>query len=206
MKTRVLILAVLTGLLPAVVGWSQDEKDLPSQKTKEAIDKFKKAPSAVGKALESLKEAGKAKLEGLLPTKDAKAPTKAGDVAMPEKKPGEPQTPRYSAAGRRDPFEPMRLRTTKAAAGPRREPRSPLERYDLGQLKLVAILWGTKEARAMVEDSGGLGYIIKVGTPIGSNDGKVKEIKPTEVVIEETVTDFYGARKNRDVSLKLKAE
>jgi type IV pilus assembly protein PilP len=81
-----------------------------------------------------------------------------------------------------------------------------LERYEIGQLKLVGVVWDVEEPKAMVEDATGLGYIIKVGTPIGANEGKVKSIKPTEVVIEESYTDFYGARKSREISIKLLAE
>jgi Tfp pilus assembly protein PilP len=70
----------------------------------------------------------------------------------------------------------------------------------------VGIVWDAKAPRAMVEDAAGLGYVVGVGTAIGPNDGKIKEIKPAEVVIEETYTDFYGARKNRRVSMKLVSE
>lgn len=207
MKKSVLTFALVNLLLLPLIGWSQEEKDLPSQKTKEAIEKFKKAPATVGKGLEALKEAGKARLRETLQTKELAAPAKvAGEgTALPEKKPAEPQTPRYSPSGRRDPFLPMQLRTKAVSSRPR-ENLSPLERYDVGQLKLVAIVWNTKEATAMVEDSAGLGYVIKVGTPIGSNEGKVKAIKPSEVVIEESYTDFYGVSKNRDVSMKLPVE
>lgn len=206
MKKSALILALVHALLLLPPGgWSQEEKDLPSQKTKEAIEKFKKAPAAVGQSLESLKEAGKAKLQETLQKKEA-PPAKSGEsVTLPEKKPEASQSPRYSAAGRRDPFQPMQLRTRATTSRPR-ENLSPLERFDIGQLKLVAIIWNTKEPRAMVEDNAGLGYVVKVGTPIGSNQGKVKAIKSTEVVIEEVYTDFYGAKKNRDVSMKLQVE
>ena len=92
----------------------------------------------------------------------------------------------------------------KAKASQRaRENLSPLERYELGQLKLVAIVWDIKVPKAMVEDATGLGYIVKVGTLIGPNEGKVKQIKPGEVVIEESSVDFYGAKKSQEVSMKL---
>lgn len=206
MKKSALSLALINLLVLPPVGWSQEEKDLPSQKTREAVEKFKQGPATIGKSLEALKEAGKAKLQETQ-TKESAAPAKtAGEgVALPEKKPEQPQSPRYSSAGRRDPFQPMQLRA-RAPVTKRPENLSPLERYDVGQLKLVAIIWNTKEPRAMVEDAAGLGFIVKVGTPIGANEGKVKEIKPTEVVIEESFTDFYGARKNRAVSMKLPVE
>ena len=78
-----------------------------------------------------------------------------------------------------------------------------MERYEIGQLKLAGIVWDVKEPKAMVEDATGLGYIVKIGTSIGANEGKVKAIRPTEVVIEEKYTDFYGATKSREVSMKL---
>lgn len=182
------------------VAWAQELEQTPSQKTKEAIEKFKKAPSAAGKGLGALMEAGKAKVRGMLESKGpAKAETAA--AAPPEKK---PDTPRYSPAGKRDPFEPLALRPPERAAPERRrEPQSPLERFNLGQLKLVGIIWNVKEPRAMVEDTTGLGYVVKVGTLIGSNEGKIKAIKPNEVVVEETVVDILGVSKKREVRMKL---
>jgi type IV pilus assembly protein PilP len=95
----------------------------------------------------------------------------------------------------------MTLRTK--ANRPTRENLSPLERLELSQLKLVGIIWDTKDPRAMVEDNAGLGYVIKIGTPIGSHDGKVKAIHQAEVVVEEFYSDDYGARKRREVGMKL---
>ena len=76
----------------------------------------------------------------------------------------------------------------------------------MSQLKLVGIIWDIPEPRAMVEDTAGLGYVIKIGTPIGRNDGTVKVIAPKEVVIEENFFDFYGAKKSREVKLRLVSE
>jgi type IV pilus assembly protein PilP len=87
-----------------------------------------------------------------------------------------------------------------------RENLSPLERFDLGQLKIVGIVWDIREPRAMIEDTAGLGYVIRVGTPIGSNDGKVKAIHRNQIIVEEFYEDAYGARKTRDVSMKLLTE
>jgi Tfp pilus assembly protein PilP len=58
----------------------------------------------------------------------------------------------------------------------------------------------------MVEDSTGLGYTIKVGAPIGANDGVVKAIYRNEIIVEEFYYDVYGARKKREVSMKLFTE
>lgn len=174
----------------------------PAQKTKQAVEKVREAPGTAAKGLESLKEAGKAKLQEIFPTKPA-AQSPTDTLTVPAKKPESPQ-PRYSATGKRDPFRPLALKA-KPVQRPR-ETLSPLERYELGQLKLVGIIWNVQEPRAMVEDDAGLGYTVKAGTPIGQNDGKIKSIQPTEVVVEEFFIDFYGERKSRVISMKLPSE
>jgi type IV pilus assembly protein PilP len=184
-------------------GAAQDDKDAPSQKTREALDKFKQAPEMIGKNLEALKEAVTGKT-GQRSESEAKASPAADALGVPEKKAEAAQAPRYSSAGKRDPFQalPLKIQTKRRT----RENLSPLERYDLGQLKLVGVVWDAKDPRAMVEDSSGLGYVVKVGTPIGSNEGKIKEIKASEVVIEESYIDFYGARKSRQLSMRIVSE
>lgn len=111
---------------------------------------------------------------------------------------------RTSPTGRRDPFRPFTLNVRPNVR--RRDNLSPLERYDFGQLKLVGIIRDAKEPRAMIEDSAGLGYVVKVGTPVGINDGKVKSIDANAITIEEFYLDLYGARKKRDVEMRLPRE
>ena len=203
-----MVLGVVSLLGFPHAGGTQEEKETPSQKTREAVEKFKKAPAAVGERLEALKEAGKAKLQATLAPK-AQAKKEGESSALPPKvsEPAEP--PRYFSAGKRDPFRPLASKAKGAAARPR-ENLSPLERFELGQLKLVGIVWDIKESRAMVEvldpDKATRGYTLKVGTPIGPNEGKVKAIKRGEVVIEEFYADFFGARKPREVTMKLPAD
>src|SRR3989304_1888877 len=200
MKKSLFIYVLLGLLLFLGRGGAQEEKESPSQKTKEAIEKFKKAPATVGQTLDALKEAAKAKLQEALGGKQA-AKVETGSTTLPAKKPEQPERPRYSSVGKRAPFRPLSLKPKVSQRA--RENLSPLERYELGQLKLVAIVWDIKEPKAMVEDAPGLGYIVKVGTLIGPNEGEVKQIKPGEVVIEESSVDFYGAKKSQEVSMKL---
>jgi type IV pilus assembly protein PilP len=109
---------------------------------------------------------------------------------------------RYDAALHRDPFRPPALRATVADT----DAHTPLERYQIGQLKLVGVVRGAGAARAMVEDSSGLGYIISAGTSIGSSGGIVRRIEPRRVMIEETVTNFYGDKEPREVVMELPQE
>ena len=88
----------------------------------------------------------------------------------------------------------------------RRENLSPLERFEIGQLKLVGVVWNVKEPTALVEDSSGLGYMVKVGTPIGSNDGRIREVRRDSLIVDEFFVDLYGAKKRREVSMRLAVE
>jgi type IV pilus assembly protein PilP len=182
---------------------AQEEFPTPSQKTKEAVDKLRRAPVAVGKSLQSLGDTAKAHIRNAVAvTQSTKANSESSAPA--EEKPDQRSALGISTLGRRDPFRPYTL--TERSTGRPRQNLSPLERYDLGQLKLVGVVWHVKEPNAMIEDSVGLGYIIKVGTPIGTNEGKVKAIKPNEVIVEEAYVDLFGAKKKRDVSMKLSVE
>jgi type IV pilus assembly protein PilP len=104
----------------------------------------------------------------------------------------------------RDPFRPSSVQTR--ATNRSRDNLSPLERFELGQLKVVGIVWDVKEPRAIIEDTAGLGYTITVGTPIGGSEGKVKAITRNEVVVEESFQDFFGKKKTREVLMKLSME
>jgi Tfp pilus assembly protein PilP len=196
------IVCIILLLAPGFAG-AQEKLETPSQKTKEAVDRLLRAPSVVSKNLQDLSSAAKAKFQ------DAVAETKPtkgnSDGAAPAEQKSDPQSPaNFSTLGKRDPFRPFTL-NTRTNSRPR-ENLSPLERYDLGQLRLVGVVWHVKEPNAMVEDSVGLGYIVKVGTLIGANDGKVKAIKPNEIIIEETYVDLFGAKKKREVNIKLSVE
>jgi type IV pilus assembly protein PilP len=104
----------------------------------------------------------------------------------------------YDPKGKVNPFEPL-LKDESAAVAIRvrtptdpNRPKTPLEKLDLGQLKLVAIIATPTGNRAMVEESTGKGYIIKTGTFIGLNSGKVVDIKEGKVLVEEEFEDVYG--------------
>jgi len=152
---------------------------------------------------------------GVAANSDAGAATAADDTASPAKAPervavataNKPEnsrsraTKRYDPAVHRDPFEPPTI-----AAENEDMPRTPLERYEVGQLKLVGVVWGGSNSRAMVEDSAGLGYIVTHGTLIGSSGGFVRDIEPARVLIEETFTNFYGEDEPREIVMELPQE
>ncbi len=116
----------------------------------------------------------------------------------------------YDPKGKPDPFRPLIVEKTETAAPKARtsaqaalEAATPLERMDLGQLTLVALIWNVLTPRAMVEDNTGKGYILSIGTPIGKNRGKVTQISSSGVLVTERFEDSTGKFKSRQVTLKL---
>ena len=112
----------------------------------------------------------------------------------------------YNAIGKIDPFEPLfkeKPLIAKKKINKKRIPRTPLERIDLSQLKLVGIILASSGNRALVEESSGKGYVIKKGTYIGINSGKVVKIKKEKVVVEEEFEDVFGKTKLRQREIKL---
>jgi type IV pilus assembly protein PilP len=107
----------------------------------------------------------------------------------------------YDATGKRDPFRPFVLDLREVS--PQREPPTPLQRFDVGQLTVVGIVLEISPPRAVIEDNVGMGYIVTIGTPIGRNNGVVKAIEPGKVVVEERVMDFYGQEQASEVVMAL---
>lgn len=104
----------------------------------------------------------------------------------------DPASYEYDPTGKRDPFRPLFLLRRPATQVV--EPLTPLQRYEIGQLRLVGVVYNLTPPRAMVEDSSGLGFIVTPGTPIGTNGGVVTAIRPRQVVVEEWETDVIGER------------
>lgn len=101
----------------------------------------------------------------------------------------------YTGVGKRDPFRPFVIE---------RNPRlqiTPLQKYELGQLKVAGVISGPTTPRAVVEDGGGMGYIVTIGTPMGPNGGVVTAILPGRIVVEESVLDYYGKESKHQVVL-----
>jgi type IV pilus assembly protein PilP len=98
-----------------------------------------------------------------------------------------------------DPFAPLfkdepvvKKQLEEKAETARRIPLTPLEKIDLGQLKLVAIVKASSGNKALVEEGNGKGYIVTRGTYIGINSGRIIEIFKDRIVIEEEIEDLLG--------------
>ena len=119
------------------------------------------------------------------------------------KKKGTPAA--YNPEGKIDPFKPLfqekpdlPLKRTR-----RRIPRTPLEKISLSQLKLTAIILAPSGNRALVQEASGKGYVIRNGTYIGLDGGKVVDIQRGRVIIEEEIEDIIGKLTKRQRELKI---
>lgn len=82
---------------------------------------------------------------------------------------------------------------------------TPLQKMEMGEIEkgFKGILWAAGERRAIIEDPTGKGYIVGVGTPIGTQDGIVSAIFQDRLVIRQKVWD-ETSRTFRDVDVVLK--
>ena len=119
----------------------------------------------------------------------------------------------YDPQGRIDPFiplvkeEPVKIEKSALvdAKADVREKRAktPLEKIELDQLKLRAIIIAPSGNKALVEESSGKGYIIRKGTYIGRHDGKIVKILKDKVVVEEWTADYEGKMTAKEKEIKL---
>jgi type IV pilus assembly protein PilP len=201
---------------PAVV--KKQIKPVPQQMTseKETAPPAAEAKStSVAPSLPDQKvvtEATKMDAEKATPSKtdETAAPKETGEQSDSEQlslRSSLPDTsPLYDPTGRIDPFKPLfsenRGGSDSTGTKPER-PLTPLEKIDLSQLQLVAILRLESGNRAMVEDATGKGYVLKPGTYIGTNSGKVTKILEDSVIVEEKTKDFLGKVTTNTRELKL---
>jgi len=128
----------------------------------------------------------------------------------------------FNPVDRNDPFLPLVL-PEKEETTPSKTAKqlTPLQKIDLPSLKLVAVITSKKTAQALVEDTTGTGYIVKIGTYMGSNDGQVVGIYPAligvregmrEVIqsarieVREKYRSYLGTVRDRIVVIPLKGE
>ena len=112
----------------------------------------------------------------------------------------------YSSVGKRDPFKSFLgdLRASTGAVVTRCN--TPLGRFELDQLRLVAVITGLAEPLAMVEAPTGVGYSVRKGACSGKNGGVVATIRTGEVVVTEWAMRADGTREKTETALRLPKE
>ena len=106
---------------------------------------------------------------------------------------------RYDPTGKPDPFRSF----VKLQEDLEEGITTPLERFDLSQLEVTAIIWSTDRPRALIRDPAGKGYIVSAGTPIGKNKGRIVSIQENMVLVKETYVDFSDKATTKEVEMRL---
>jgi len=108
----------------------------------------------------------------------------------------------YDATGKRDPFRNFKWDRPDRLAS--RDEAGPLEQFDLSQLALVAVVWKTGNARALIQDPSGENYIIGEGARIGRNEGFVTAIDDNMLRVREKYIDSVGHETMKDIELSMR--
>jgi type IV pilus assembly protein PilP len=143
------------------------------------------------------------------PAAPARAPAAVAPVAAapsaPAQKPDQPDWS-YSSVGKRDPFRSFLVEIERGQGSLATRCSSPLGRFELEQLKLVAVVTGLEDPVAMVEAPSGVGYSVHRGNCIGKNGGVVAAVRSGEVVVSEWAIRADGARDRTQTVLRLPKE
>ena len=108
----------------------------------------------------------------------------------------------YNPSGKRDPFKPFEggeIIYTSIS-------RAPLERFELNQLELTAIVWGIARPKVLFRAPDGYSYIAQVGTGIGRNRGRITKVTKNRVLIAEEFRDPSGQYVARESEFKMDSD
>ena len=98
----------------------------------------------------------------------------------------------YIGGGRRDPFQSLldgRFQSHSADGS----------LVDVGDIHLVGIMWGSADKFALVEDSRGHGYVLRVGDPV--LNGYISGISKSEL---QVVQNAFGESQTLSIQLQTK--
>jgi type IV pilus assembly protein PilP len=142
------------------------------------------------------------------PAAPAPAAAAAAAAAAPADAPKKAEAPEwsYSSVGKRDPFRSFLSELEKAGAGLATRCATPLGRFELEQLKLVAVVTGLEDPVAMVEAPSGVGYSVRRGACLGKNGGTVAAVRSGELVVSEWAVRADGTRDRTQTVIRLPKE
>jgi len=144
------------------------------------------------------------KVAGPLPSKSqSKAAAPAAAPAPAAKAAEAEETWSYSSAGKRDPFRSFLAEVRAGPSALATRCATPLGRYELEQLTLVAVVTGLEDPVAMVQTPDGVGFPVRRGACVGKNGGTVATVRTGEVVVAEWAIRADGTRDRTQTVLSL---
>lgn len=105
----------------------------------------------------------------------------------------------YTPVGKRDPFKSI----FEDLSPQDDKNRTELQKFQIDQLKIVAIITGRATPYAMVEDPSGKGHTLTRGKLIGKNYGRVAAINPDCVMVKEEYRDYTGRKVTNELPMCL---
>jgi len=106
----------------------------------------------------------------------------------------------YNSDGRRDPFLSF-----VRPEGERVEGVPPLQSVSVSELKLIGVASTQGRVNAMVQVPGGKTYPVTIGTRVGVNRGRIRQIDRESITIEEPYLNIFGRTALKQVVMKLYA-
>ena len=136
------------------------------------------------------------------------APAAAAPAPAAAEQPAKPAEPEwaYSSVGKRDPFRSFISEIQASSSGLSTRCATPLGRFELDQLRLVAVVTGLDDPVAMVEAPNGVGYAVHRGACMGKNGGVVAAVRSGELVVSEWAVRADGSRERSQTVLRLPRE
>lgn len=136
----------------------------------------------------------------------AAAPAAAAAAAAATPAPEKKDDWSYSSVGKRDPFRSFLAELEVAGGALATRCATPLGKFELEQLKLVAVIVGLEDPVAMVEAPNGTGYAVRRGACMGKNGGVVAAVRSGEVVVTEFAVRADGTKEKTQTVLRLPKE
>lgn len=195
-RNSALFAAVACAVLMAVAGCSKEEKPQPPAPQPPA----QKAPTPPPQKQLSSAKPSAAPGQPAAPG----APTGV-QRQLSSARPAAPSGPVFDFTGKRDPFKSFVEVQQAAKAPPVLRPKDvlPIQSFDVEKFRVIGIITGMAENRAMIVDPSGKGYVVKSGMEIGTNEGRISRITATTVEVIERFRDDNGRLQQRTVKLTL---
>ncbi len=200
-KLKIIFLTLVFGL--ATLFFACDDKSqLKKQSTAQTVSGKISLPVTKNKLITHTEK------KSLNTKKESNVKEKTATIVKPaEQKPVEKESEHYNFQGKIDPFLPLiqeKSQENKPVVD--NKPKrilTPLEKIELSQIRLVAVIIMKNKQIAMVEEASGKGYEVGIGTYIGKNQGRISEIRKSSIVIKEVIRDYKGRLKEHVQEIKL---
>jgi type IV pilus assembly protein PilP len=114
----------------------------------------------------------------------------------------------FDFSNKKDPFRPFVIVKAPQTPSVNNVPKMarialPIHSFDVSQFKLIGIVTGDRQNKAMVVDPNGKGYVITVGMTIGKNEGLITSITNSGVDVVEKFRDDNGRVRKETIKITL---